>query len=112
MTAPVSSTSPMMGVAIDIAQTHPVVLVEHPDGRRRHFRIANTLEDFTKLSAFLSPSEGSCRMAFEPTGDYHRPRAYFLRAPCFPVAWVSSVAVARTREALYNSWDKNDPKDA
>ena len=25
---------------------------------------------------------------------------------------ISSVAAARTREALYNSWDKNDPKDA
>ena len=25
---------------------------------------------------------------------------------------VSSVAMARTREALHNSWDKNDPKDA
>ena len=25
---------------------------------------------------------------------------------------MSSIAVARTREALYNSWDKNDPKDA
>ncbi len=25
---------------------------------------------------------------------------------------MSSLAVARTREALYNSWDKNDPKDA
>lgn len=25
---------------------------------------------------------------------------------------MSSVALARTREALNNSWDKNDPKDA
>lgn len=25
---------------------------------------------------------------------------------------VSSVSLARTREALHNSWDKNDPKDA
>jgi len=25
---------------------------------------------------------------------------------------VSSLAMARTREALYNSWDKNDPNDA
>jgi hypothetical protein len=24
---------------------------------------------------------------------------------------VSSVSLARTREVLYNSWDKNDPKD-
>lgn len=25
---------------------------------------------------------------------------------------MSSLALARTREALHNSWDKNDPKDA
>jgi len=42
-----------MGVAIDIAKTQHVVLVEHPDGRRRRFPIANTLEDFTKFSVFL-----------------------------------------------------------
>jgi len=28
------------------------------------------------------------------------------------VHFVSSIATNRTREALYNSWDKNDPKDA
>jgi len=28
------------------------------------------------------------------------------------VHFVSSIATCRTREALYNSWDKNDPKDA
>jgi len=112
MTAPSSSTSTTMWVAIDIAKTHHRVLLEHPDGRRRPFRIANTLEDFTKFSAFLSHRGCSCRMAFEPTGDYHRPLAHFLQAQGFTLALVSSVAVARTREALYNSWDKNDPKDA
>ena len=30
----------------------------------------------------------------------------------FEVRLVSSLALARTREALHNSWDKNDPKDA
>jgi hypothetical protein len=28
------------------------------------------------------------------------------------VQFVSSIATHRTREALFNSWDKNDPKDA
>jgi hypothetical protein len=28
------------------------------------------------------------------------------------VRLISSLALARTREALHNSWDKNDPKDA
>jgi hypothetical protein len=30
----------------------------------------------------------------------------------FGVRLVSSLALARTREALHNGWDKNDPKDA
>lgn len=30
----------------------------------------------------------------------------------FELRLVSSLAAARTREALYNSWDKNEPKDA
>jgi hypothetical protein len=30
----------------------------------------------------------------------------------FDVRLISSVALARTREALHNGWDKNDPKDA
>jgi hypothetical protein len=47
------------------------------------------------------------------TGHYHhRPLAYVLGQAGFHLCLVSSMAVARTREALYNSWDKNDPKDA
>jgi hypothetical protein len=29
----------------------------------------------------------------------------------FRLSLVSSIAVARTRDAMYHSWDKNDPKD-
>lgn len=107
-----STTSPTMWVAIDIAKAYNQVLIEFPDGRRRHFRMANTLGDFAKLSTFLTGSGYPCRIAFEATGDYHRPLAYFLRAQGFELCLVSSIAVARTRDALYNSWDKNDPKDA
>jgi len=34
-----------------------------------------------------------------------------LRQAGFEVRLVSSVALARTREALHNGWDKSDPKD-
>src|SRR4051812_19274822 len=30
----------------------------------------------------------------------------------FELQLISSLALARTREAMHNSWDKNDPKDA
>ena len=120
MTQSSFTTSPTMWVAIDIAKLHNQVLVEFPNGRRRHFRMANTLGDFTKLAAFacnennvfLTGSGHPCRIAFEATGDYHRPLAHFLQAQGFSFCLVSSIAVARTRDALYNSWDKNDPKDA
>ena len=49
---------------------------------------------------------------FEATGNYHRPLAYRLLAAGVSLRLVSSVALARTREALHNSWDKNEPKDA
>jgi transposase len=88
------------------------MLVELPNGRRRARRGANTK---TEIDAFVAESQAlhhPCDIAFEPTGDYHRPLAYLLGQAGFHLSLVSSVAVARTREALYNSWDKNDPKDA
>ena len=88
------------------------MLIEFPNGRRRHFRMANTLGDFAKLAALLTSSGYPCRIAFEATGDYPRPLAQFLRAQGFLLCLVSSIAVGRIRDALYKSWDKNDPKDA
>lgn len=49
---------------------------------------------------------------FEATGNYHRPLAHFLLSQGFHLELIPSLAVARTREAMHNSWDKNDPKDA
>lgn len=52
------------------------------------------------------------RIGFEATGNYHRPLAHHLGQAAFELKLVSSVGLARTREALHNSWDKNDPKGA
>ena len=49
------------------------------------------------------------------TGNYHRVLMYYLGVAGFDlklVSSVSSVALACTREAPHNNWDKNDPKDA
>jgi transposase len=51
-------------------------------------------------------------VGLEPTGNYHRVLAHRLIAAGFSVRLISSMALARTREALHNGWDKNDPKDA
>jgi Transposase len=50
--------------------------------------------------------------AFEATSNYHRPMAWRLIEAGIDVRLVSSMALARTREALHNGWDKNDPRDA
>jgi len=52
------------------------------------------------------------RIGFEATGNYHRPLAHFLHTEGFHLELIPSLAVVRTREAMHNSWDKNDPKDA
>ena len=64
------------------------------------------------LVAYLDGLKRTCTIAFEPTGDYHRPVMHMLGQAGFQLCQVSSLAVARTRDALFNSWDKNDPKDA
>jgi transposase len=51
------------------------------------------------------------RIGFEATGDYHRGLAYCLLSAGFELRLVSSVALAQTREALHNGWDKNDLKE-
>lgn len=112
MTSRSSTTSETVRVAIDVAKLTHQVLVELPNGKRRVIRVANTKADLDRLVATLGALKRPCEVAFEPTGDYHRPLAYILAQAGCRLRFVSSIAVARTREALYNTWDKNDPKDA
>ena len=74
--------------------------------------LTNTKADFERLVAVLSGYGLPVRIGFEATGNYHRALAHHLSCAGFELKLVSSVALARTREALHNSWDKNDPKDA
>jgi transposase len=112
MTSTSSTMSPVVRVAIDIAKLTHQVLLELPNGKRRGMRVTNTKTEIDRFVAVLRALEHPCEVAFEPTGDYHRPLAYILGQAGCHLRLVSSIAVARTREALYNSWDKNDPKDA
>ena len=112
MTPSSSTTAAVVRVAIDVAKFTHQVLVELPTGKRRSLRVANTKAEIDQLVTMLRSFEHPCEIAFEPTGDYHRPLAYVLGQAGFRLSLVSSIAVARTRDAMYNSWDKNDPKDA
>lgn len=99
-------------VAIDIARYWNYVLVEAAGGKRHRFKMANTAADFDQLQDFLGSLPGTCRVGLEPTGDYHRAIAHRLLMAGFEVVSINSVAQARYRDAMFNSWDKNDPKDA
>ena len=104
--------APATLVAIDIAKTRNEVLIEAPGrSRRRRLTVLNTRADHDRLIELLRAG-GPVIAAFEATGNYHRPLAWRLLEAGFEVRLVSSMALARTREALHNGWDKNDPKDA
>ena len=99
-------------VAIDVAKFTNVALMEFADGKQKQFRFRHCAEDYERLIMSLRMGTSPTRIAFEPTGDYHRSLGYRLVSEGFDVVLVSSVAGARMREAIFNSWDKNDPKDA
>ena len=74
--------------------------------------ILNTRADHDKLITTLHAMQMPVVVGLEPTGNYHRVLAHRLIGAGFTVRLISSMALARTREALHNGWDKNDPKDA
>jgi transposase len=113
MTEIQSTRSAPVLVGIDIAKNRHEVLIEAP-GRKRRRRVTmlNTRADFDRLTALLLEHDRLVRVAFEATGNYHRALAWRLIQAGFETKLVSSVGLARTREALHNGWDKNDPKDA
>ena len=100
-------------VAVDISKHRNDVLIAEP-GRRRRRRLVvlNTREDHDRFVEKLSAYDAPVRVGFEATGNYHRPLAFRLHQAGFELRLLSSLALSRTREAIHNGWDKNDPKDA
>lgn len=100
-------------VAIDVAKSRNEVLIEVP-GRQRRQRLSvlNVRPEHDRLVALLTELGRAVTIGFEATGNYHRPLAWRLLQAGFDLRLVSSVALARTREALHNGWNKNDPRDA
>ena len=99
-------------IAIDIAKDFNVVMLETVDGQTRRFRMANSGKDHDRLIEVLHGLPQPCHIGFEATGNYHLPLAFRLLTEGFDVSLISSLASSRYREAIFNSWDKNDPKDA
>lgn len=112
MTSRQNNKNELILVAIDVAKHSHEVLILWPDGHQKGYRVANSFEDFAKLTALLKSQGVPVRAALEPTADYHRCIANWLLQHGVDVHMVSSLACSRVREALFNSWDKNDRKDA
>jgi len=112
MTQPYGNTGGVALVAIDIAKKRNAVLIQLPDGARKKLTVTNDLQGYRELGQYLKKLKMPCKVGFEATGNYHRTLAYYLREQGFDLELISSVAASRTREAMFNSWDKNDPKDA
>jgi transposase len=99
-------------VGIDVAKYEHVVAIEFPDGKTERLRIKNRKEDFEILHAKLNQQKEQVEIGLEPTCSFHRNISHFFMVRGFKVRGVSSLVGARTREALHNSWDKNDAKDS
>src|SRR5436305_5431676 len=113
MTKLTSTPAGAVLVAIDMSKNRQEVLIERPEGgRRRRMTVMATKEDYDGFVEQLAAIGRPIIVGFEATGNYHRTLAHRLLTAGFELRLISSVALARTREALHNGWDKNDPKDA
>ena len=99
-------------IAIDIAKNNHEILIEDFNGKKHSFKIHNTLEGYQRLLTFADPKSTEVIVGFEPTADYHRNIAYWLKQQGCNCHLVSSLSSARAREMLYRTWDKNDRKDS
>ena len=106
------STAAWNLVAIDIAKDWNVALVLDASGHRHRFKFANRRADHDCVVQFLHSLSGPVKVGLKPTGDYHRAIADRLLIEGSQAVSISSLALARFREACFDTWDKNDPKDA
>jgi transposase len=58
-------------IAIDVAKDFNAVLSETKEGKRQHFRMANSAADHERFIAF-SDLAAPCLVGFEATSNYHR----------------------------------------
>ena len=100
-------------VAIDVAKAHNEVFIELPGKTcRRRLTVPNTRAAYDRFIGRLQELGPPAVAGFEATSNYYRPLAWRLLEAGYEVRLIYSVALARTREALHNGWDKNDPKNA
>ena len=111
MNKSIINTNQVIWIAMDIAKRKNDVLIEWPNGKQKKLKISNIHQDYKEFTNYLHSFDLPCVIALEATGNYHRSIAYCLQKAGFTVQLISSFAACKTREALHNSWDKNDLKD-
>lgn len=111
MTDKAYSNANVAYLAIDIAKKSHDVFVEWPSGKHKTLKIENSLDGYKRLLAIVG-TDNKIIAGFEATADYHRNIAYWLAQQGVECQLISSLASARARDMLFNSWDKNDKKDA
>lgn len=89
-------------VAIDVAKARNEVLIAPPGARRRRLTVLNTRAEHDRVVEILRRYAAPVVVGFEATGDYHRTLAWRLADAGFQMRLISSVALARTREARGN----------
>ena len=105
MTKRSSTPADAVLVAIDMSKHRQEVLIERPEGGpRRRMTVMATKADYDRLATDLSDIGRPIIVGFEATGNYHRTLAHRLLSAGFELRLISSVALARTREALHNGW--------
>src|SRR5690625_3667267 len=99
-------------VALDIAKRKHNAAILLPSGKRLAMTVTNSQAGYQLLMKRCQPERFALQVAFEPTADYHRNIAYWLATRGCQCFLVSSLSSARARQMLFNTWDKNDRKDA
>lgn len=112
MTDSINRNPQQVLVAIDIAKRVHDAVIYGPNGKTVALKVANSLDGYRRLLELAQRGGGPIQAAFEPTADYHRNIAYWLQSHGVQCLLVSSLACARAREMLYQTWDKHDRKDA
>lgn len=88
-------------VAIDMSKHRQEVLIERPEGGRcRRMTVLAMKPDYDRLVEDLAAIGRPILVGFEATGNYHRTLAHRLLTAGFKLRMISSVVLARTREAM------------
>lgn len=106
-------------VGIDIAKDkhHAFFGTARGETLRRRLIFGNHIDGFNRLVEQVDMLLAEHKLekivfGLEPTGNYHKPLAYWLISQGYDTVLVAGKAVSDNRQLLDGRWDKNDTKDS